>query len=563
MIRLGDLLVDAGLITFDQLKIALSENKKTGEKLGSVLKRLGYITEDMLTDLLSKQLNIPKVNLIYLEPPLDLKKYISKSMAEENKIVPVKLENDVLTIAMEDPLNFFVIDLLKTELNLEIEVFIANEAHVNQWIKKIYYETATKGSTLLKDMAEDESMFGAQSGLIDADDSPVVKLVDSVITEAVRSAASDIHFDPSEDGVRIRIRIDGLLVDLPSPPNHLKAAILSRLKVMANLDIAEKRVPQDGRISTTVDNKGVDIRVATLPTIYGEKIVFRVLDKENVMRGLKELGMGEKFLKIYREAIRKPQGVVMVTGPTGSGKTSTLYASLSEVNTVDKNIITVEDPVEYELSNINQVQVNTKTGMTFAKGLRSILRQDPDIIMVGEIRDSETAKIAIQSALTGHLVFSTLHTLNASGTYSRIINMDVEPYLVASAIDCVIAQRLVRKICPRCVYDVEITPEIQKMFDVYSIDTTGAILKKGEGCNYCNHTGYSGRSGVYELIITNDEIRDLILRKASTHEIRRAAKKTGTKTLKESGLHLVLEGTTTIAEVLRVTTDDENLELEL
>ncbi|MBP7654800.1 Flp pilus assembly complex ATPase component TadA, partial [Candidatus Dependentiae bacterium] len=456
--RLGDMLIESNLLTEEQLRKALLAQKLTNERLGNVLKQLGFITEETLINFLSKQLSIPIVNLNKISLQKKLANLISRKYSDENKLLPINLENGMLTVVMADPLNVFVVDQLQGMTKCEIEVGIAPETQIMSSINKLY-DSEDSSKNLLEDLDFTTLLENGNTNVVSSDDSPIVKLVTNMITEAFRKGASDVHFDPQKNGLAVRIRLDGIMMDLSFLQNNLKPLISSRLKIMGNLDIAEKRIPQDGRISINLDGKEIDLRISSLPTIYGEKIVLRILDKSSLFGGISELGFSELNLSRYKEIINRPQGIILVVGPTGSGKTTTLYASLQELNNGLKNIITIEDPVEYELRNTNQVPVNNKAGLTFANGLRSILRQDPDIIMLGEIRDQETARMAIQASLTGHLVFSTLHTLNAASSFNRLINMEIEPYLIATSVECVIAQRLVRKICVNCKRPVEITPE--------------------------------------------------------------------------------------------------------
>lgn len=553
--RLGDMLIESNLLTEEQLRKALLAQKLTNERLGNVLKQLGFITEETLINFLSKQLSIPIVNLNKISLQKKLANLISRKYSDENKLLPINLENGMLTVVMADPLNVFVVDQLQGMTKCEIEVGIAPETQIMSSINKLY-DSEDSSKNLLEDLDFTTLLENGNTNVVSSDDSPIVKLVTNMITEAFRKGASDVHFDPQKNGLAVRIRLDGIMMDLSFLQNNLKPLISSRLKIMGNLDIAEKRIPQDGRISINLDGKEIDLRISSLPTIYGEKIVLRILDKSSLFGGISELGFSELNLSRYKEIINRPQGIILVVGPTGSGKTTTLYASLQELNNGLKNIITIEDPVEYELRNTNQVPVNNKAGLTFANGLRSILRQDPDIIMLGEIRDQETARMAIQASLTGHLVFSTLHTLNAASSFNRLINMEIEPYLIATSVECVIAQRLVRKICVNCKRPVEITPETIRILENIGMNYQNLILYQGTGCDICNKTGYKGRIGLFEVIVTNDALRAEIIKKSDAHKINDIAKGFGTLTLREDGLRLIRAGVTTISEVIRVTEDD-------
>lgn len=535
---LGELLVKRKIITDAQLERALQEIKP-GETLERVLIRLGFVSPQDLFDV-----GAFDPNLLRLLPP---------SVARRYGAIPCKLENNHLYVAMVDPLNIVAIDDLRLITGYEIEPLFASEEEINEVLAAYYnYNNGKSESRALQELdinlGEQQTAFFELGG--DESDAPVVKIVDSIIQQAVRAKASDIHFEPQEDRVRIRFRVDGVLREIMFLPKVMAATLVSRVKIMAEMDIAEKRLPQDGRVMLKVDGRPIDLRVSTLPTLFGEKIVMRILDKANQLIKLDDLGLTPRLLEGYRQLIHVPYGMILVTGPAGSGKTTTLYATLSELNSSEKNIVTIEEPVEYVLEGINQIGVNNKAGLTFATGLRSILRQDPDVIMIGEIRDGETADIAVRAATTGHLVFSTLHTNDAAGALLRLVDMGVEPFLVASSVIGVLAQRLVRRICSRCkttYFLPEHAPE--RLF----LGEGPVILYKGEGCQECGHTGYKGRVAILEILRVTSGIRDLIMQKATAEQIKQKAREEGMLTLLEDGILKVKEGITTVEEVMRVT----------
>ncbi len=557
--RLGDSLIEAGVINSEQLSTALTEQKKAGEKLGETLVRLGYCTNEDIIEVLSEQMGIPFVRLDRTVINEEVVRLISKDVALRYKVMPLFKVENVLNLAMEDPLDFFVIDEIEFQTGLEVSQFIAPKEDVIDAIEK-YYGAEDKNKVQMEKFKSSDSGDKKETGSskidigISEEDSPAIEIVNLILKQAINDKASDIHIEPEEDELRVRFRIDGILHEVMKPPKNLESAIISRLKIMAKLDIAERRIPQDGRIELHYEKKDIDVRVSTLPTVFGEKIVMRLLDKSNVMMKLEKLGFADELLYNFRKLIVKPHGIILVTGPTGSGKTSTLYAALNEINTLDQNIITLEDPVEYQLKIINQVQVNPSVGLNFASGLRSILRQDPDVIMVGEIRDKETAEIAIEAAMTGHLVFSTLHTNSASGAVARLVDMGVEPFLISSSVIGVIGQRLVRKICSSCKEEYEPDKEI---IEELALDVNKKwIFSRGKGCKVCKGTGYKGRTGIHELLIPNDDIRKLIIEKASATEIQKIAEKGGLKTLRHDGLFKAQKGLTTLEEVIRITQED-------
>ena len=560
--KLGEILVDAGLVSRDQIEEALKVQHETGERLGKVLVRLNLLNEEALVSFLGEQLGIPHVDLKdYLVDPETIN-LVPEYLARKYPLVPLFKIGETLTVAMVDPLNVFALDEISLKAGCTVEPALATESDIKRAIDQYYGVTGTMDEVIKKIEEDEGELLGTGEHDIEAkklqdlaEEAPVIKLVNLLIMNAIRDGASDIHIEPEENMLRIRYRIDGVMQEVPAPPKNIQAAILSRVKIMSEMDIAEKRIPQDGRFRIKVENRQVDMRVSTLPTIYGENIVMRILDVSKALLGLEQLGFAADVLEEYMKIIHKSYGILLVTGPTGSGKTTTLYSSLNVINTIDKNIITVEDPVEYRLKLIRQAQVNVKAGLTFSSGLRAILRQDPDVVMVGEIRDLETSEIAIQAALTGHLVFSTLHTNNAPGAVTRLVDMGVEPFLVSSSVLAVIGQRLVRKICPNCKEEYK-PPEALLM--QAGLDPKKKDLKvyHGKGCKNCLSTGYKGRVCIFELLIPNDKIRSLIVQKTSMDVIRREAVLAGMHTMRDDGLLKVQQGITTIDEVIRATQED-------
>lgn len=586
--RLGDILIDVGIINAEQLQSALQIQKKRGGKLGAILIQQGIITEDVLLAFLGKQCGVAYVSLTeYGEIPHEAIKTVSESIARHQTLIPIAKEGSVLTIAMADPLNLFATDDLRMITGCEIRVVIASAKEINGAIMKYYgkkemldeenvdeenvVETQQPESSEMVEMdyhalADDGLEVVKEKRSTDVisleattDSAPVIKIVNIVLGNAVKAKASDIHIEPYEKKLRIRYRIDGVLHEQPVPPKRFQNAITSRLKIMASMDIAERRLPQDGRIKVRVAGKSVDLRVSTLPTAFGEKTVLRILDSSGLKLDLADLGFEPETLAVYQKNIEVPYGIILVTGPTGSGKSTTLYSTLSTINYPDRNIITIEDPVEYVIEGINQVSARPDIGLTFAAGLRSFLRQDPDIIMVGEIRDTETAEIAINAALTGHLVFSTLHTNDAPGALTRLNNMGIEPFLTSSTVIMVVGQRLTRVICKHCKQSYEVPFDYLSQLGVKPEQVNKAkniTLYKGKGCDKCSDTGYRGRLSNFEVMTINDDIRDLILARESTHIIKQASRKNGMITLRESALRKVLTGITTVEEMLRVTSMD-------
>ncbi len=568
--KLGELLVKENLITAEQLQKALEEQKKHGGRLGTHLTRLGFINEEELTKFLSRQYGVPAVNLKEIEIDPEIIKLLPKEMAKKYSVIPINRTGSTLIVAMSDPSNIFAIDDIKFHTGYNVEPVVAPEKEIQEAIQQYYEEGSGLGGSDFSDILndfdeidtvdEDEDEVDISKLEGEAEQAPVVKLVNAILMNAIQKKASDIHIEPYEKFMRIRFRIDGELREIMKPPLKLKNAIVSRIKIMANLDIAERRLPQDGRIKIKIGkNKEMDFRVSTLPTLFGEKVVLRLLDKSNLQLDMTKLGFEEDQLRDFKNAIHQPYGMVLVTGPTGSGKTTTLYSALSELNTDEVNISTAEDPVEFNLPGINQVNIREDIGLTFASALRSFLRQDPDIIMVGEIRDFETAEIAIKAALTGHMVLSTLHTNDASSTITRLLNMGIEPFLVASALNAVVAQRLAKRICSNCKEEVQMTDAMKKALldaGVKPEEIDSFKVYKGRGCEVCDGTGYKGRVALYEVLVVSEPIKELILNGASSLEIKREAIRLGMKTLRRSGLNKIKEGVTTLEEVLRVSAAD-------
>jgi type IV pilus assembly protein PilB len=565
--RLGELLVRNNLITKEQLAKSLDEQKESGGqiRLGSILIKNGLISEPDLTSFLSKQYGVPSINLAEFEIEQAVIKIIPVEIAQKYQIVPVNRAGSTLIIAMSDPSNIFAIDDIKFMTGYNVEVVVSAETAIKTAIDKYYDQSASLADVMsdLETMDDlevvgDEEDIDVSSLERATEDAPVVKLVNLILTDAIKKKASDIHIEPYERTFRVRYRIDGVLYEVMKPPMKLKNAITSRIKIMAELDIAERRLPQDGRIKIKIGGgKDMDFRVSVLPTLFGEKIVMRLLDKSNLQLDMTKLGYEPEALVHFQKEIHKPFGMVLVTGPTGSGKTVSLYSALSELNKVSENISTAEDPVEFNFAGINQVQMHEDIGLNFAAALRAFLRQDPDIIMIGEIRDFETAEIGIKAALTGHMVLSTLHTNDAPATINRLLNMGIEPFLVASAVNLITAQRLARRICSECK-EVEEIP-VQALIDagVSPEEAPEFVCYKGTGCAKCNNTGYKGRVGFYQVMPMLEEIRELILNGANTAEIKRESMRLGVKTMRQSGLTKLKEGVTSFEEVLRVTVADD------
>jgi type IV pilus assembly protein PilB len=565
-VKLGDALVEKGLITQEQLQDALTKGKLSGKRLGTVLIEMGLVTEEHIVEVLAEQLNVPKIDLSnYLIEPSTVK-LIPEHVARRHQLIPINKVGNKLTVAMVDPLNIVAIDDVALMTGMVVKPVIVTCASLNMSLDEAYGD-ASKADSLMDEIGDvgssDEDINEQLSGDLDENDAPIIKLVNLIISQAVAKGVSDIHIEPFEKELRVRNRLDGVLTVDVKPPKKAQAAITSRLKIMADLDIAEKRLPQDGRIKIKVNNKTVDLRVSTLPCTWGEKIVMRILDQSSLQVDLGSLGFEPKTYERFKEGISHPYGIILITGPTGSGKTTTLYSALTSLNQPTVNVMTAEDPVEYQLDGINQVQCKPDIGLTFAAALRSFLRQDPDIIMVGEIRDFETAEIAIKASMTGHLVLSTLHTNDAPGTVGRLLNMGIEPFMVTSSVVLIQAQRLVRRICKDCKTEYRAGKDIRENFgiserllahlDLKHIDMNNFKLYKGAGCDTCSGSGYKGRIGVYEVMQMTENMKTLILRGGSTQDITVLARKEGMLTLRESALRKSLVGTTTMDEVVRVT----------
>jgi type IV pilus assembly protein PilB len=567
--RLGQILVDLGYITDEQLKQLLEEQAShPSEKIGKLAEEMGLITDEQLTMALAEQFNMQVCNLGEIQVPREVVKEINDAMAQMYKVVPIKLEDNQLTVATSEPQNLATQDELRTLLGKDIRMVVCTQTDLKKAQERYY---ATEGDTvesIISELEDDQELKKAAEsmnadGPIDltsmeqlADSAPVRKLLNMVLLYAIKDHASDIHLEPFEEEFRIRIKADGVLYEMVPPPRHLAFAITTRIKVMANLDIAERRLPQDGRIELSVGGHPVDLRVSVLPTLFGESVVMRVLDRSVVSLDLRKVGMDAATMKEFKEVLNRPNGIVLVTGPTGSGKTTTLYSALSELNSVEDKLITTEDPVEYDIDGIVQIPIDHDIGVTFASCLRAILRQDPDTILVGEIRDLETGQIAIQAALTGHLVFSTLHTNDAPSTITRLKDMGVPTFLITATVEAILAQRLVRRICSQCREPTQVTEEMLWELGLPPEYSVGKKFFRGRGCDLCNNTGYKSRIGLFELMIMNDELRDMIMRAVSTDELRKAAQRYGMRTLRESGLHYVQEGVTTLDEVIRETIVD-------
>src|SRR5687767_3886391 len=575
-VRIGELLLKEKRITAEQLQEALNYQRQNGGKLGLNLIKLGFVKDEEVTALLSRQYGVPSIALAEFEIDPAVIKLVPAETAQKYQIVPLSRAGATLTIAMTDPTNVFAMDDIKFMTGYNVEPVVASETAVLEAIQKYYgkvlgpmggtsaLEVASKALEEMPVLSDDQvelieelEEISAESLAKQGEEAPVIKLVNVILMSAIQKGASDIHIEPYEKELRVRYRVDGLLYNVMQPPMKLRDAMTSRIKIMAKLDIAEKRLPQDGRIKIRYQDGGatkeIDFRVSCLPTLFGEKIVMRLLDKDKLMLDMTKLGFEPESLARYEAAIQRPWGMVLVTGPTGSGKTNTLYSSISRINTPETNIMTAEDPVEFNLMGVNQVQVRENIGLNFAAALRSFLRQDPNTILVGEIRDFETAEIAVKAALTGHLVLSTLHTNDAPSTVNRLMNMGIEPFLVASSLNLVCAQRLVRRVCKECAAEHPMPPEALMQAGFSAEDGKSVVPKKGKGCEKCNHTGYKGRVGLYEVMEITEDLRELILVGASSLELRRKAVEEGMITLRGSGLLKVKQGMTTLEEVVRET----------
>jgi type IV pilus assembly protein PilB len=562
--RIGELLVKENLLSADQLKQARDQAAAKGQRLGAQITQLGFLDEEELTEFVAKQYGVPSINLSDFDIDPEVVQLIPQEVAQKHTVVPVNRAGSTLILATADPSNIFALDDIKFLTGYNIQPVVAAEEAIRRAIET-YYEQETLLEEVMADFDDagidfvtDEDEFDANSVGEEASDAPVVKLVNLILTDAIKKNASDIHVEPYEKSFRVRYRIDGVLYEVMKPPLKLKNAITSRIKIMSELDIAERRLPQDGRIKLKLGKgREMDFRVSVLPTLFGEKIVLRLLDKSNLQLDMTKLGFEQLQLGDFQKSIHQPFGMVLVTGPTGSGKTTTLYSALSELNKVGENLSTAEDPVEFNLGGINQVQMHEDIGLNFAAALRSFLRQDPDIIMVGEIRDFETAEIAVKAALTGHMVLSTLHTNDAPSTVNRLLNMGIEPFLVASAVNCIVAQRLARRICSECVEDdPDVTKEDLVAAGLSEQEIASFQPKKGAGCSNCSETGFKGRVAVYEVMVMTDEIKEFVLNGASAAEIKREAIRGGMLTLRRSALNMLLRGTTTLSEVFRVSASD-------
>jgi type IV pilus assembly protein PilB len=564
MSRIGELLVREKMLSLQQLQQAQEEAKRTGKRLGATLSRLGYVKDQELTQFVAKQYSLPSINLSEIEIDASVLKLVPREICEKHQVIPVRRSGPTLIVAMADPSNIYAIDELKFLTQNNIEPVVASEGALEAALSR-YYDKGPDLDQMMGEFDVDNVDFTGSSdesvNVVDlenqAGEAPVVKLCNAILLSAIKKKASDIHVEPYEKSFRVRFRIDGILQEEMRPPLKLRNAITSRLKIMASLDIAERRLPQDGRIKLKIGtNKEMDFRVSVLPTLFGEKIVMRLLDKSNLQLDMTKLGFDIKPLDDFKVAIKKPYGMVLVTGPTGSGKTTTLYSALSELNTIDRNISTAEDPVEFNLHGINQVQMHEDIGLNFATALRSFLRQDPNIIMVGEIRDFETAEIGVKAALTGHLVLSTLHTNDAPSTVSRLLNMGIEPFLVTASVNLVLAQRLARRICADCKIPDEKFPDALTKMGMTDDQIRKATIMKGRGCNTCNNTGYKGRVALYEVMPFTDPLKELVLQGASAAEIKTEMIRGGVQSLRMAGIAKILEGMTTPEEVLRTTVDD-------
>jgi len=558
---IGQLLLEAQVIDTNALHKAQQQQKNTGGTLTANLVKTGALTEEALLEFLALTYRTLSVDLRHFEPDLSLTRLIPGDVATKFMMIPVSRVGRRLVIAMANPSNIFAIDDIKFITGHDIDARVATEGALKKAIDRAYDSAGTMAD-VMKGMEEDlaiveeEEPVDTESNLSAADEAPIVKLVNSLIADAVRKGASDIHIEPYEKSMRVRFRIDGVLQEMMAPPFKFKAAIISRLKIMAELDIAERRVPQDGRIKIKVINRTIDLRVSALPTIFGEKIVMRILDKANLNIDLEKLGFERKAFKEFTAAVANPYGMVLVTGPTGSGKTTSLYSALSRINTPEVNVMTAEDPVEYNLDGINQVLVKEDVGLTFAAALKAFLRQDPNIIMVGEIRDLETASIAVKAALTGHLVLSTLHTNDAPSAIGRMIDMGIEPFLVATSVNLILAQRLLRRVCNACKRPVKLNEEVLRELQLDPAEATSATFFEGEGCVECNNTGYRGRQGAYEVMTMSPRIRDLVLERAAASGIKKVAIAEGMLTLRRDALEKLKRGITSVEEVLKETAAD-------
>ena len=564
--RFGQILVDLGFVTDDQLELLLEEQSSNrGEKLGKVAQEMGLITDEQIATALAEQMGMQVISLADLNIPRNIIHEVTESMAQMYRVIPVQVEENTLTVATCEPQNLSIQDELRTFLGKEIKLVVACETDVIKALERYYAAAGESVESIIDDMEKDVDLKKAAEAIITegpinitdveqlADSAPVRKLLNMVLLMAIKDHASDIHFEPFEDEFKVRVKADGMLYEMVPPPRHLANAITSRIKIMSDLDIAERRLPQDGRIELNVGGHNVDLRVSVLPTLFGEAVVMRVLDRTVVQLDLNKIGMDANTLAKFRIALKRPNGIVLVTGPTGSGKTTTLYSALNELNDIETKIITTEDPIEYDIDGLIQVPVNPDIQVTFATVLRAILRHDPDTILVGEIRDFETAEVSIQSALTGHLVFSTLHTNDAASAITRLRDMGIEPFLITATVEAVLAQRLVRKICTECRTQFEPSDELLMELQLPVAQARQYKFYYGRGCQRCNNSGYKGRCGIYELLDVTDDVRDLVGSNASVDDIRNFARSQGMTTLREAGLKLIFDGISTIDEIVRET----------
>ncbi|HBW36175.1 GspE/PulE family protein [Desulfosporosinus sp. BICA1-9] len=558
--RLGEILIAGRVISPTQLEEALAMQKSLGLRLGEVLIKQGLVTEEDILRTMQSQLGLPSIDLNRLVVPEQVLKLLPENVVRKYSVLPVEMSNAQLLVAMSDPTDYFAIDDLRLAAGMMVKPCLAKKGDILLAIDRFYgrsgaekaaREYAKKMGVTSVAMSSQTSLSVSEGEDIDEEATPIIRFLNTIIENAVNNRASDIHIEPIEEELRVRFRIDGVLREIMLTPISMANPVVSRVKIMADLNITERRLPQDGRISYLVGGKMIDLRVSTTPTMYGEKVVLRILDKASVILEKEALGLVGKDLKTFEELISRPYGIVLVTGPTGSGKTTTLYTALQQLNVPEKNIVTLEDPVEFNFKGVNQMQVNPKAGLTFAAGLRSILRQDPDIIMVGEMRDNETAQIAVRSALTGHLVLSTIHTNDAASSITRLIDMEIEPFLLSASILGIISQRLVRRICPQCTLKYEASPIERTLLEIPQ--ETKVAIKKGQGCTYCNKSGYKGRIAIFEIMPISGGHRQLIDRRATADELRNYAIEQGMSTLKHAAIRLVLEGVTTVDELLRVT----------
>ena len=566
--RLGQILVDLGSINDDQLEMLIEEQSQSAGLIGRIAVNMGLVSDDELIDALGEQFGLKTIDLEGVVPPPECREAVSDSMAQLYRVVPLSLNDNLLTLATCDPQNIAMQDELRRFLGYDIRLVVAAEAQILKTIDKYFNDENDSIEKIIEDLQTDEDLKAASEALgvdgpIDLSDvaelansAPVKKLLNMVLLLAIKDHASDIHFEPFEDEFRIRIKADGVLFEMVPPPRHLAFAITTRIKVMANLNISERRLPQDGRIELNVGGHPVDLRVSVLPTMFGESVVCRVLDRSVVSLDLNNVGMSPELMEEFREIIDRPNGIILVTGPTGSGKTTTLYSALSELNKIEDKLITTEDPVEYDIDGIIQIPIDHDIDVTFAKALRAILRQDPDKILVGEIRDFETAEIAVQASLTGHTVFSTLHTNDAPSTVTRLKDMGVPAFLITATVEAILAQRLVRRICPECREESPPTEDDLLELQLTPEDVKGKKFFKGVGCNSCGNTGYKGRVGLFEFMIMDDELRTMIIENKTTDELRDKAKEKGMRLLRDSGIAFIYDGTTTAEEIIRETVLD-------